>query len=299
MQIGLSSFGIDAGARAAVELAVAAESAGFARFMLVERVLTNDTLAALAGAAAATTRIGLGTGIVNIHLRHPEMLAASAIAVADLSQGRLILGLGPNNRSGTEAAGLIWRDPREALSDITGQLRGCFAGTAGRCGPASHPIPLPWAAVALETVDLAGREADGVMLYLATTDRIARARERFHGGAAAAGRTADTLEFSLLLPTFLHDDVDVALDAARTFLRPYAGMAHYRKLFRASGFDDPAGLPNELLDAVVLAGDADRCRARLDALAATGLTHIDLAPLPVGGRTVAESAAFVMADLAP
>ena len=299
MQIGLSSFGIDAGCRAAVDLAVAAEAAGFARFMLVERVLTNDTLAALAGAAAVTERIGLGTGIANIHLRHPEMLAASAIAVDDLAGGRLILGLGPNNRSGTEGAGFIWRDPRDALSQVTGQLRGCFAGTLGRCGPASHPISIPWAAVALETVELAGREADGVMLYLATTQRITSARQRFQRSAAEVGRDVDTLEFSLLLPTFLHDDVGVAREAARAFLRPYAGMAHYQKLFRASGFDDPASLADELLDAVVLAGDTAICRSRIEALAGTGLTHLDLAPLPVGGRNIAESAERVMRHLAP
>lgn len=299
LRLGISSYGIDAGARAAVDLAVAAEAAGFDRFMLVERVFTNDTLAALAGAAARTSRIGLGTGIANIWLRHPQMLAASAIAVADISGGRLVLGLGPNNRAGTEAAGFAWRDPRLVLSEVTDTLRGCFAGTEGRCGPAPYPIPLPWAAVALETVSAAALHADGVMLYLATDARVAKARDRFVTEAAAAGRDPAALEVSVLLPVFLHDQVELAREAARAFLRPYAAMAHYQKLFRASGFDDPTELSDDLIDAVVAVGDGPRCSQRIEALAAAGLTHIDLAPLPVDGRTVADVAGEVMAALGP
>lgn len=295
MELGMSSYGLDAGAAAAVALAQRAEAAGFDRFMLVERVLTNDTLTTLAGAATVTSTIRLGTGIANIHLRHPGMLAVAASAVCDLSNGRLILGLGPNNRSGTEKAGLPWRDPRVALLEITAQLRESFAGTGGRCGPAPHPIPIPWAAVAMETAELAGTHADGAMLYLATPERIAKVRDRFRSGAEAAGRSPDQLEFSLLLPTFIDDDLEVARDAARSFLRPYASMAHYHKLFRSSGFDDPDSLPDSLLDAVLLVGDQARARDRIAELASLGLTHLDLAPLPVAGRTIAQSAEVLIA----
>lgn len=299
MRLGISSFGTDAGPAAAVLLAVAAERAGFDRFMLVERVRTNDTLAVLAGAAAATSRIGLGTGIVNVWLRHPEMLAASAIAVDDISGGRLILGLGPNNRSGTEAAGYTWRDPREVLTEVTATLRGCFAGTEGRCGPAAHPIAVPWAAVALETVTTAARHADGVMLYLATAARIHKARDRFVTEASHAGRDPAGLECSLLMPVFLDDSVAAARDTARAFLRNYVAMAHYQKMFAASGFDRPTDLDDALVDAVVVAGDGEVCRARVEELRSLGLTDVDLAPLGVGGRTIAESAAMVMETVRP
>lgn len=76
-------------------------------------------------------------------------------------------------------------------------------------------------------------------------------------------------------------------------------MAHDQKLFRVSGFAEPASVQDDLVDAVVLVGDVATCRLRLESLAATGLTHIDLAPLPVGGRSIAESAQRVMADLGP
>ena len=133
------------------------------------------------------------------------------------------------------------------------------------------------------------------MLYLATPERIAKVCDRFRSAAEAAGRAPDELEFSLLLPTFIDDDLDVARDAARSFLRPYANMAHYAKLFRASGFDDPDALPDALLDAVLLVGDRARARDRIAELASLGLTHLDLAPLPVAGRTIAQSAEVLIA----
>jgi len=298
VQVGVSSFGAELPTRVKVDLARRAERAGFARFLLVELVETNDTLVQLAAIAASTERIGLGTGIANIHLRRPDMLAAGAVAVDDVSGGRLVLGLGPNNRRAVEALGLLWRPPAQALTETTQRLRAVFAGEAGRCGPASHPIPIPWAAVGLGTAEAAGRHADGVMAYLATASRLAVVRDRFRRGAEAAGRDPDGLECSLLLPTFLDDDLEVARDAARGFLSFYAGMPHYRAMFEASGFTDVGSVPDELIDAVVLAGPVEHCRRRLADLAAVGLTHVDLAPLPVGGRALPASAAVLFAERA-
>lgn len=297
-KLGLSSFGADLPTRSTIQLARAAEDAGFERFMLVERVETNDVLTQLAAIAASTDRIGIGTGITNIYLRRLDMLAAAAVAVDDVSGGRLILGLGPNNRTAVEGLGLVWTPPAKALREATERLRAVFAGDAGRAGPASHHIPLPWAAVGLGTAAAAGAHADGVMAYLATAERLGLVRERFVAAALAAGRDPATQEFSLLLPTFIDEDLQVARAAARQFLSFYAGLAHYRTMFEASGFTDVGSVSDELIDAVVLAGPIDHCVTRLERLVATGLTHVDLAPLPVGDRDLPASAQLLISHLA-
>lgn len=302
VKFGASSFGADLSGQVTVELAQRAEAAGFERFMLVERVETNDVLVQLAAVAASTSTIGLGTGIANIYLRRPAMLAAGAIAVADVSGGRLVLGLGPNNRNAVERLGLQWQSPEAALTELTAQLRSTFTGTPGAlggCGPCRHPIPMPWAAVGLQTAAAAGRHADGVMAYLATVDRLGTVLGAVRLGAETAGRDPDQLEYSLLLPTFLDDDLQVARAAARRFLTMYAGMDHYRRMFESSGFTDVASVPDSLIDAVVLAGSAERCRQRLGELAEVGLTHIDLAPLPVGDRDLPASFDAVLTALRP
>src|SRR5262245_61778421 len=231
MKLGLTVWGFAIGVRASVDLAVLAEQRGFDSVLMVEGVFSNDAMTAVAAMAGRTSRILIGTGIANVYLRHPVMLGLAAAAIAELSEGRLVLGLGPNNEAMISRAGLTWRDPREALRDTTATLRDVFAGK-GLPGlrplqPAAHAIPVHWAAMALETCEAAGRHADGLMLYLCSRERYRRAMERMGRGATAAGRRPGDVEVSLLIPAFVHDDLPIAREAAREFLVHYAGMPHY------------------------------------------------------------------------
>ena len=75
------------------------------------------------------------------------------------------------------------------------------------------------------------------MLYLCTRARYRRAVERMWRGADAMKRNRADVAVSVLIPTFLHDDLSTARQAAREFLVHYAGMAHYARAFEASGFE--------------------------------------------------------------
>src|SRR5262249_3050106 len=97
MKRGVTLWGFGIGAPAAAGLAATAEPRGFDSVFMVESVFSNDALTTVAGMAGRTTRITIGTGIANIYLRHPVMLGIAASAIADISDGRLVLGLGPNN----------------------------------------------------------------------------------------------------------------------------------------------------------------------------------------------------------
>ncbi len=301
MLLGISSFGTGTGPADAIALARRVEAVGFHRFMLVERVHTNDSVAQCAAIGSATDRIGVGTGIANVYLRSPQMLGLATAVAAEASNGRFVLGLGPNNRAGVERLGLPWRGAVPSLAAATDAVHQVLAGTPGSIEPCRHPVPVVWAAVSLTTAEAAGTHADGVMLYLATADRIVTALGRFDGAAAAAGRAGASLERSLLLPTFLHPDADAARAAARRFLRFYLTLPHYQAMFEASGFAGagPDNITDGLLDAIVLAGPADHCREGLARLAATGLTHVDLAPLPVGDERLPAAAERVLEALAP
>ena len=59
----------------------------------------------LAAAAGVTTRLRLGTLVATPNFRHPVTLARDAIALDDLSDGRLDLGLGPGSE-GPDASAL-------------------------------------------------------------------------------------------------------------------------------------------------------------------------------------------------
>jgi probable F420-dependent oxidoreductase len=127
MRIGISCY--DLPAQDVVELAVAAERAGFASIWLGEHIVAPvsydsthptqpgeggahgtadhngrpivdlrvelvDPLVTLAAAAANTSTLELATGIYLLPLRHPLLAARAAATVANLANGRLRLGIG-------------------------------------------------------------------------------------------------------------------------------------------------------------------------------------------------------------
>ena len=296
----------------AARLGALAEEQGFDGIFAVEGGLNNDVMATVQAIAAATRRITVGTGIANLYLRHPALLGAGAVAIDELSGGRLILGIGVNNARAVRALGIAWRDPSEALRDTTAWLRRVFAGEApegirAALRPAQHPIPIHLAGIALETADLAGEVADGLMLYLASRTWFRELSGRAATAAKRAARQPQEILVSLLIPTFLHEDLGAAREAARRFLTLYAAMPHYARMFRRSGFEQEAedvaraldhggaaavaaAVSDRLMDAVCLVGPLSRCREQLAAFREAGLTYPILAPQAMRNEQPADAA---------
>ena len=284
--LGLTLYPFDLDTPAFVRVAQRAEAAGFDAVFVVEQGVSNDAMAAVLAIALGTRRIAVGPGIANLYFRHPFLLGATAVAVDELSGGRLVLGIGSSNEGTVRALGLPWREPRSMLREATGMLRQVFAGQTppglrGAFRAARRAIPIHLAGVALETAALAGEIADGLMLYLATPARVRQVLDRMTAAARAAGRPAGAVQATLLVPTFLSDDLAAAREAARAFLGRYATMPLYAKMFRRSGFD-PDAISDRMLDEVLLVGPLARCRERLAAFREAGADAPLIAPQPIG-----------------
>ena len=83
-----------------VEIAVACDRFGFDEFWIGEHYTTLSEPVTcpfmfLSNLIARTTRMKLGTGVVNLPQRHPVQTAAHAALLDHLSDGRLILGVSP------------------------------------------------------------------------------------------------------------------------------------------------------------------------------------------------------------
>ncbi len=84
-----------ASARAAQRMAQEAEAAGWDGMLVVDsQNLSGDPYVSLALAGAATTRIGLGTGVTNSVTRHAAATATAITSVNRISNGRAVLGIG-------------------------------------------------------------------------------------------------------------------------------------------------------------------------------------------------------------
>ena len=108
MRVGihLPHIGRKAGPEAIRRAAVQAEELGFADVWTSEHIiipkdapyppsaLFYDPVLSLTWAAAFTSRVGLGTSVLVLPMRHPLPLAKELATLQNLSQGRLILGAG-------------------------------------------------------------------------------------------------------------------------------------------------------------------------------------------------------------
>ena len=84
-----------------VEWAKRAEDRGFSGLATIDRLAypSYDSLATLAAAAGATTRIELLTNVLLAPLYPAPLLAKTAASIDQLSDGRLTLGLAPGDRA--------------------------------------------------------------------------------------------------------------------------------------------------------------------------------------------------------
>jgi alkanesulfonate monooxygenase SsuD/methylene tetrahydromethanopterin reductase-like flavin-dependent oxidoreductase (luciferase family) len=283
-----------------IQLARETEDAGYSGVYIPEA--NNDALLCSLAVANVTKRVTIATWIVNIYLREPSLCAAAAEMVQDAAAGRFILGLGVSHRPALELRGIEMGNGRDRLRRDTKVLRDAFRGQLDMFGmkfrAPKQPIPIYYAALALETAKLGGELADGLMLYLCPPERMRKSIEVAHAAAQAAGRKPSAVTMTCGVPVFLHDDLQVAYAAARRGLSFYGALPFYNRLIAKSGFAAPAAqimeaakrrdakamaeaVTDQLSDAVALVGPASRCIERLQEYRKQGCEVPVLAPNPV------------------
>jgi 5,10-methylenetetrahydromethanopterin reductase len=225
-------------------LAREAEDAGFSGIFVSES--NNDAMMCCAEMARATSRIKLVTWIVNIHFRVPITCAAAAAMVQEISGGRFVLGLGVSHRPLLESLGIEMGHGRERLRAYTVELRRLLrgealgAGVELRLSAPRHPVPIYYAALALETARLAGELADGVELYMCSAQRMSRLAQAAREAASSHGRKPSDVAITMGLPTFVHDDLERAMSVARRRLAFYGSLPFYNRQMARAGFEAEA-----------------------------------------------------------
>jgi F420-dependent oxidoreductase-like protein len=127
----------------ATDTVLAAEACGFDSVWTAE-AYGSDAFTPLTWYAARTTRIKLGTGLVQLSARTPAATAMTAATLDALSGGRLTLGLGVSGPQVVEGwYGVPFPKPLERTRDYVEILRAAWRREVLTSASAHYPLPYP------------------------------------------------------------------------------------------------------------------------------------------------------------
>ena len=240
-----------------------------------------EPLTTLAYLAAITTRARLGTAILLPALRQPTVLAHTLANIDQISEGRLVLGLGvgwglPEIQREWEACGREHRHRARDLEEHIVVWRKLWTGEPvtheGRGFRLSaHTIgPLPWSEAGPPVlitagnrgemipaqIDRVGRLGDGVVTTYLTDDDCRRLRELCDAALAKHGRPRPGFPMCVYTTVRIDDDAAKAEALTRDFLQQYYGGGVNFKGLMGLG---PAGAVVETLKRYENAGATDLC----------------------------------------
>ncbi len=242
-----------------------------------------DAWATLAGLAAITDRIRLGTLVSPVTFRHPSVLAKQVTTVDHISGGRVELGLGagwhvPEHRAYgfeypedrvrmellAEQLEIVHRSWSEAPLTFEGRhyrVEGLHALPRPLQDP--HPPLIVGGHGGRRSAALAARWADEYNTISAGPAECARLRARVEDAWEAEGRDPATLRFSLMTGSVVGEDRAEVLDRAR------AVMATVRET------GDPEAFVRGRADTWVV-GTVDQARERIRELEGAGVDRVML-----------------------
>jgi probable F420-dependent oxidoreductase len=319
-----------------VDVACRAEALGYDTVWAAEAG-TNDAFGLLTACAAATSRIGLATGVLPIFTRTPALMAQSAATLQDASGGRFALGLGVSSETivtrwnGVPYDRLLDR-MREYVAVVRALLSGEKLSRPSDVYPVdgyrllmhvpSPPPPVLVGALNPAMLRLAGAASDGALLNWIGAPSVPAALAEVAAGAAGAGGDGGAdgrpRRNAVFVRVCVTSDVDAARAWARREVMGYVIVPAYRRAFGTQGWGSAcdaamalwdagdrkgaaASLPEPFVDSLCIAGPADDVRARFAAFRDAGVDE-PVAFLFSGQRDVPAIVAELeatMAALAP
>ena len=297
-ELGLAIDGFTPAADIA-EQARAAEAGGVDTLWIATHLFLRDPVALGATALAATRTLKVALMAVSPYAMHPVHAAMGAATLDELFPGRVVLCLGVGAPGDQDAAGIERPRPLATLREAIAVCRALFSGktidyqgdvfnvTQRRLVNAPCNIPIVLAASGPKMLELAGSDADGVIISGATSAPFVEScLDRVN--AAADGRK---IKNSGIVYTGIDGDGKAGADSLRRTLGFILRGGHHADNVRMGGalLDQQAlrdayaaenwgDVDRFVTDDVVMrhaaCGDAAHVRSRLDAYHLAGLDHV-------------------------
>jgi len=294
-----------------VEVAQRAEAVGFDELWVSHDLFLRSAPVLLAAVAGATSRIGIGTCVLNPYSAHPAELAMTAATLQEVSGGRFRLGIAAGDATFLGWAGVARPQPlartREALIALRALLDGASPAAVEGAGAGwqpdaylrtgAAPTPLYLGGMSPRMLALSGELADGALALSFPPEHYPDAAAQVHAGLDRAGRDPASFDLPACFWCSIDDDPGAARQALAAKLA-YYGPSFAPHLLATVGltprdFDPVTAAPRhggiaaatrtvtEPMLRLGIAGNAAAVTARCGWLLAHGATHLSFGP-PLG-----------------
>ena len=270
------------------ELFQRAEGAGYHDLWSAE-TSGYDGFTPLAAAAVQTDRVRLVTGIVNPFTRGPALLAQHAAALADLSGGRFVLGIGSSSNVVVERWNEVaFEKPLTKVREAVESMRAVLSGGRGPGGfkletAPAHEIPIVVAALRGKMLALAAEVADGAFTNLVPLSGLPQVVDAY----GAPGKELACRVFCVPQPE------EEALALAKFMFAAYGTVPVYSEFYRWLGWGERVEpmieawnakdraralelVPEDLVREIFVFGPSEAMKERLAEFEAGGITSFSL-----------------------
>ncbi|HEV2769120.1 MAG TPA: LLM class F420-dependent oxidoreductase [Solirubrobacteraceae bacterium] len=266
-------WGLGLSSQDQLEIVQEAERLGFDSVWSAE-AYGSDAATILGWLAGQTSTIKLGSAILQMPARSAAMTAMTAATIDQLSDGRMLLGIGSSGpqvsegwhgvrfaqqlqrtREYVEVVRMALRRERVEIHGQTLELPlpdGPGKALKLTIAPVQEQVPIYLAAIGPRNTALAGEIADGWIPTLFSPEHVNEFRPLLEEGAARAGRSLENFVVAPTVYVSIDDDAVAARDRMRPFLALYVGgmgsrqQNFYNALVQRYGFEDAAREVQEL-----------------------------------------------------
>lgn len=228
-----------------------------------------ETFAVAAYMLSKSSKLVVASGIANIYARDPAASVMGHNSLNELYDNRFVLGLGVSHAPlVSDVRGHEYKRPLATMKKYLDDMDGAWEALGG--APANKHVAL--AALGPKMSALSAERTLGAFPYNITPDQVALSRDAMGSGG----------QIICEQKVCLSSDPAEARKAARAALAPYLDLPNYYNNWYRLGFteaDRADGGSDALMDAMVLWGDADSIRARLNEYLERGADQVVIQPI--------------------
>jgi 5,10-methylenetetrahydromethanopterin reductase len=290
----------------AIIIAKLVEELGYDAIWIPDQTFNRDPYVLLSAIAHVTERVGIGLGVTTPFSRHPVQIARAIGTLDELSEGRVILGLGAGNkRMFLDKLGIEQKGAASLMRQSVRCIRELLSGKVADWNspelmldhvqlefPTRPEIPIFVASRSPLMLSVGGEVADGVIAEaLFTSGGVQYVRERIQVGAEKAGRKWESVEHVCWQVLDVNDERDKAVEALKAWTAHIIGASNREFILRMginekvaeqikSAYVD-AGVTaaaryvgHDEVDSIAIAGDPGHCKKMVEQISSEGINTI-------------------------